>query len=88
MPILAKLRPDPVREPLPPPIPTPRTPPRALFLTTIIGWGMISTPLNAHADDVKNLVSVAKELRGEIVQIVVPLQNGMASVGSGFWINR
>jgi S1-C subfamily serine protease len=46
---------------------------------------LTSRPLLAHADDVKNVVSVAKELRGEIVQIVVTLPNG-ESRGSGFWV--
>jgi S1-C subfamily serine protease len=35
-----------------------------------------------------NLVKMAKEVRGEIVQVVVPLQNGKTSVGSGFWVDE
>jgi len=35
-----------------------------------------------------NLVQVAKQIRGEIVQIVVPLTNGQNCVGSGFWADR
>lgn len=35
-----------------------------------------------------NLVQIAKELRGEIVQVVVPLQNGKTNVGSGFWVDQ
>jgi len=35
-----------------------------------------------------NLVQIAKELRGEIVQIVVPLGNGKTSIGSGFWVDQ
>jgi len=35
-----------------------------------------------------NLVQIAKEVRGEIVQVVVPLQNGKTIVGSGFWVDQ
>jgi serine protease Do len=35
-----------------------------------------------------NLVQIAKEVRGEIVQIVVPLQDGKISLGSGFWVDQ
>lgn len=35
-----------------------------------------------------NLVQIAKEVRGEIVQIVVPLQDGKTNVGSGFWVDQ
>ena len=37
--------------------------------------------------DTIDLVRIAKEVRGVIVQIVVPLQNGNSSIGSGFWVN-
>lgn len=39
-------------------------------------------------EDTMNLVQVAKEVRAEIVQIVVPLQNGSNSIGSGFWVDQ
>lgn len=35
-----------------------------------------------------NLVQIAKEVKGEIAQILVPLQNGQTSVGSGFWVDQ
>jgi S1-C subfamily serine protease len=35
-----------------------------------------------------DLVQVAKEVRGEIVQIVVPLQDGKSDLGSGFWVGE
>lgn len=35
-----------------------------------------------------NLVQIAKEVKGEIAQVVVPLQNGKTSIGSGFWVDQ
>jgi S1-C subfamily serine protease len=35
-----------------------------------------------------DLVQAAREIRGVIVQIVVPLQKGHTSIGSGFWVNQ
>jgi len=38
--------------------------------------------------DTMDLVSVAGEIKGEIVQIVVPLPNGKSALGSGFWVHQ
>jgi S1-C subfamily serine protease len=58
-----------------------------LFPAMVIGCCVIYTPFHARGDDAKNLVAVANELRGQIVQIVVPQQDNKASLGSGFWVN-
>jgi hypothetical protein len=39
-------------------------------------------------EDTMDLVSIAKEIRGEIVQIVMPLLNGKQALGSGFWVHQ
>ena len=62
----------------------------ALFLT-IAGFGAESKPtlaLDTPKADTMDLVQVAKEVRGVIVQVVVPSQNGNASIGSGFWVDQ
>jgi len=38
--------------------------------------------------DAMDLVNVARDLKGEIVQIVVPLPNGKSALGSGFWVHQ
>lgn len=62
-----------------------------VLVVTIIGFGAQCKSTAAGEkpkEDTMNLVQVAKEVRGEIVQIVVPLQNGSNSVGSGFWVDQ
>ena len=61
-----------------------------LFLI-LIGFGTESKPLLAlekSRGDNMDLIQVARELRGVIVQVVVPLQDGKVEVGSGFWVNE
>src|SRR4030042_527027 len=58
----------------------------ALFLA-IGGYGAISKPTIALGGDTMDLVQVAKQLRGVIVQIEVPLKDGKTGIGSGFWVN-
>jgi S1-C subfamily serine protease len=61
-----------------------------LFLT-IVGLGTQSKLVQAIEKlkgDAMDLVQVAREVRGVIVQVVVPLQDGNTSVGSGFWVNE
>jgi S1-C subfamily serine protease len=38
--------------------------------------------------DTIDLLGVAEGIKGEIVQIVVPLPNGKSSLGSGFWVHQ
>jgi S1-C subfamily serine protease len=58
----------------------------AWVFVAVIDCALVSIP--ARADDAKNnLVAVANAVRGEIVQVLVPLENGKESEGSGFWIN-
>lgn len=62
-----------------------------VLVVMIIGFGAQCKSTAAGEkpkEDTMNLVQVAKEVRGEIVQIVVPLQNGSNSVGSGFWVDQ
>ncbi len=61
-----------------------------LFLTVvIIGVQCKSTmSFEKPTGDTMDLVKVVKEVRGTIVQIVVPLQNSKPIVGSGFWITQ
>lgn len=60
-----------------------------LFLT-IAGIGAeskLTMALEKTTGDTVDLVRVAREVRGVIVQIVVPLKNGNSFVGSGFWVD-
>jgi S1-C subfamily serine protease len=44
-------------------------------------------PLSVHAETI-DLVEVSKQIRGQVVQIVVPTPDGKnAWLGSGFWLN-
>jgi S1-C subfamily serine protease len=62
-----------------------------VLFVTIIGFAA-QCKSTAAAEKTKgdnmNLIKVAKEIRGEIVQIVVPLQDNNNSVGSGFWVDQ
>lgn len=61
------------------------------LLVMIVGFGAqckSTTAVKKPKGDAMNLVRVTKEVRGEIVQIVVPLQNGNNRVGSGFWVDQ
>jgi len=35
-----------------------------------------------------DLIKIAEEIKGQIVQVVVPLPNGKSNIGSGFWVDR
>jgi S1-C subfamily serine protease len=62
-----------------------------LLCLTIFGFGAESKPTLAHDKpnaDSPNLVQMAKEVKGIIVQIEVPLHDGKTNLASGFWVNE
>jgi S1-C subfamily serine protease len=64
-----------------------------VFVLFLAIWGFGAKPkatmaLEKKTGDTVDLVQVAREVRGVIVQIVVPLQNGKSNVGSGFWVDQ
>jgi len=62
-----------------------------ILFFTVTGFGAESksaVALEKPKGDTMALVQVAKEVRGMIVQIVVPSQNGNTSIGSGFWVDQ
>lgn len=58
----------------------------------IVSAVVVPLGLTSASDTIKgdtmDLVGVAEKIKGEVVQIVVPLPNGQSSLGSGFWVHQ